>query len=260
MVALDAFGVLVDTVAVAVPFLPGGAGVALKACRAASIIDMAQAVDAGIGAVMNAQAAYQSFEQGDVGAGLFNAGMAVLGARGAVSNVRSAGRRGCLFNCFAEGTLVLTEDGERPIEEIAVGDRVWAWNEETGESELAEVVRLHERETLEVYTLHVGVGEVLETTDEHPFWVVGRGWTEVEDLQPGDILTTYEGQELRLVAVERQERKLRVYNFEVRGLHTYFVGDAQVLVHNCDDVLDPKSIHFMQSSAKNQSGEFRRLP
>ena len=99
---------------------------------------------------------------------------------------------------------------ERPIEEIEVGDRVWAWNEETGESELAEVVRLFERETLEVYTLHVGVGEVLETTDEHPFWVVGRGWVEVEDLRPGDILTSYEGQELRLVAVDRQERMLQV--------------------------------------------------
>lgn len=232
MAAFDAFGVLLDTVAVAVPFLPGGVGVALKACRAAAIIDMAQAVDQGIGAAMSANAAYESFEQGDVGAGLFNAGMAVLGARGAVSNVRSA-RKGCLFNCFAEGTLVLTEDGERPIEEIRVGDRVWAWNEETGESELAEVVRVYERETLEVYTLHIGVDETLETTDEHPFWVVGRGWVEVEDLQVGDILRTYEGQELRLVAVERQERTLRVFNFEVRGLHTYFVGNARVLVHNC---------------------------
>jgi len=233
MAVLDAFGVLVDAVAVATPFVPGGVGVALKACRAAAIIDMAQAVDQGIGAATSANAAYQSFEQGDVGAGLFNAGMAVLGARGAVSNVRAAGRRGCLFNCFGEGTLVLTEDGERPIEEIREGDLVWAWNEETGESELAEVIRVYERETLEVYTLHVGVGETLETTDEHPFWVVGRGWVEVEDLQVGDILRTYEGQELRLVAVERQERVLRVYNFEVRGLHTYFVGDASILVHNC---------------------------
>ena len=232
MATLSAFGVLVDAAAFAVPFVPGGAGVALKACRAATVIKMAQAVDAGLNAAVSANAAYRSFEQGDVGEGLFNAGMAVLGARGAASNVRAT-RRSCLFNCFAEGTLVLTEDGERPIEEVAVGDRVWAWNEETGESELAEVVRLFERETLEVYTLHVGVGEVLETTDEHPFWVVGRGWVEVEDLRPGDILTTYEGQELRLVAVERQERSLRVYNFEVRGLHTYFVGDAQVLVHNC---------------------------
>jgi hypothetical protein len=165
------------------------------------VINKAQAVDGGVNAALSANSAYQSFEHGDVRGGLFNAGMTALGARGAASNARAA-RRGCLFNCFAEGTLVLT-DGERPIEEIEVGDRVWAWNEETGASELAEVVRLFERETLEVYALHVGVDEVLETTDEHPFWVVGRGWVEVEDLRPGDIMTSYEVQELPLVAVDR---------------------------------------------------------
>ena len=33
-------------------------------------------------------------------------------------------------NSFVAGTLVLTEDGLRPIEMIETGDRVWAWNEE----------------------------------------------------------------------------------------------------------------------------------
>jgi len=46
LIRADAGGVLVDTAALAVPFVPGGAGVVLKACRAATIIDMAQAVDA----------------------------------------------------------------------------------------------------------------------------------------------------------------------------------------------------------------------
>lgn len=37
------------------------------------------------------------------------------------------------FNCFKEGTLVETEDGLKPIEEIEIGDKVLAYDEETGE-------------------------------------------------------------------------------------------------------------------------------
>ena len=43
-------------------------------------------------------------------------------------------------SCFVEGTLVLAEDGHRPIEEIKVGDYVYAENPETGEKELKQVV------------------------------------------------------------------------------------------------------------------------
>jgi hypothetical protein len=32
--------------------------------------------------------------------------------------------------------------------------------------------------------------------------------------------------------VERRDEKVKVYNFEVEGFHTYFVSDLEVLVHN----------------------------
>jgi hypothetical protein len=153
---------------------------------------------------------------------------------------------GCLSlrNCLGEGTEVETSEGPVAIEELEEGDQVWAWNEWTREPELAEVVRVFEREVPEFYRLYVGAEEVLEATGEHPFWVVGQGWVEVEDLRPGDVLRTYEGYELRLVAVEREERSLRVYNFEVRGLHTYFAGRNRVAVHNCSKINDEDFVRF----------------
>ncbi|WP_433946887.1 Hint domain-containing protein [Paenibacillus sp. SN-8-1] len=42
--------------------------------------------------------------------------------------------------CFTAGTKVLTDVGEKPIEEIEVGDKVLSKNEETGEVEYKEVV------------------------------------------------------------------------------------------------------------------------
>lgn len=41
-------------------------------------------------------------------------------------------------------------------------------------------------------TLYIG-DEVIEATAEHPFWLDGKGWTEVKDLKVGDFLVTSGG-------------------------------------------------------------------
>ena len=44
--------------------------------------------------------------------------------------------------CFTGDTLVSTEDGSRRIDDIQVGDKIWAYNTETGERELKEVLSI----------------------------------------------------------------------------------------------------------------------
>ncbi|MCP4574071.1 MAG: hypothetical protein GY838_17055, partial [bacterium] len=83
---------------------------------------------------------------------------------------RSAGYEPpCPLNCFAAGTLVLKADGLVSIEEIAPGDKVWAYDSVTGELRLAEVLRVFEREVHEVWILTVG-DAVIVTTAEHRFF------------------------------------------------------------------------------------------
>ena len=75
------------------------------------------------------------------------------------------------IGCFVAGTIVKTEDGEKNIEDVKVGDYVLAENPETGEREYKRVARtyIHEKTTL----VHVFVGdEEIETTVEHPFEVL----------------------------------------------------------------------------------------
>jgi RHS repeat-associated protein len=48
--------------------------------------------------------------------------------------------RGC--GCFVAGTLVVTPDGTRAIEEIEIGDPVLAWNPDTGETTQQSVTAL----------------------------------------------------------------------------------------------------------------------
>ena len=64
-----------------------------------------------------------------------------------------------MFNpsCFTGDTEVYTSEGLVCIEEIEVGDEVWAYNSETGETELKEVLNVWIKETDEI--LHVSTSD-----------------------------------------------------------------------------------------------------
>ena len=101
-------------------------------------------------------------------------------------------------HCFIAGTLVacLSADGEeihKRIEEIEVGDRVLAYDEETGEQAYKPVVHLFRNETKEWYHVFID-GEEIECTGEHPFYVKGKGFIPAKELKSGDkcLLSTGE--------------------------------------------------------------------
>lgn len=135
-------------------------------------------------------------------------------------------------NCFPAGTLVLTDEGEKSIEEIKVGDKVLAKSDETGEVAYKKIVGLFQKQADEIYYIHIR-NEIIEVTGEHPFWVDNKGWTLVEDLKNGDLLVSSDGTKLGIDKIEKQRKRVKVYNFEVEDFHSYFVSDLRIWVHNC---------------------------
>ena len=135
--------------------------------------------------------------------------------------------------CFIAGTVILTNVGKIAIENIEEGMLVWAKNTETGEEGFKEVLKTFENETDELVHLFVG-GEEIITTPEHPFYVKDKGFIGAIHLRAGDILVLVNGQYAILEKIQHEilEAPIKVYNFEVEGYHTYFVGDCAVLVHN----------------------------
>ncbi len=73
-----------------------------------------------------------------------------------------------------------------------------------------------------------------------PIYVEGKGWLNAGELAEGDRLRRIDGGWARMLAIERVvlDTPEMVYNFTVRGLHTYFVLEAGVLVHNCDTIIE----------------------
>lgn len=82
--------------------------------------------------------------------------------------------------CLLPGTMVLTDDGERPVEGLAVGDRL-----RTGDG-WARIGAIHPKNAVSAVALYVG-GRVLRVTADHPI-LVGRRWVEAGRIRRGDFV------------------------------------------------------------------------
>ncbi|MEV4769345.1 polymorphic toxin-type HINT domain-containing protein [Micromonospora humida] len=136
---------------------------------------------------------------------------------------------------FSADTQVLMADGSvMPIKDIKVGDRVTAADPQAGEKGSRPVTNLwiHE-DKLSVLLVD---GNVLSTTEDHPFWnVTDQKWERADELDPGDLLATLAGGSVAVNGlVPGTTWADAAYILTVNGIHTYYVvaGDVPVLVHN----------------------------
>ena len=145
---------------------------------------------------------------------------------------------GLTSQCFTGDTLVSTEHGLRPIEEIQAGDYVWSENTETGEKELKKVLGVSVTETTVLVHVSMEDGTEINTTENHPFYVEGKGWCAASGLEDGDILHAQDGSAVTVKDVEARQldEAVKVYNLEIEEYHTYYVSGREVLVHNVCDV------------------------
>ena len=159
--------------------------------------------------------------------------------------------------CFVAGTTVLTAAGAVAIETIQAGDMVWAWDEETGEVALKEVVETYVNETDELVHVFVN-GEEIVTTPSHPFYSPVKGWTDAIHLRAGDILLLLNGEYVVVEKVQHEilEAPVTVYNFHVEDYHTYYVTEVGILVHN---VCKAEKHHFLSNKNKKYTPQFEAI-
>ena len=136
--------------------------------------------------------------------------------------------------CFTAGTKVSTPNGLRNIEDLKAGDIVYTFNEETKQVEQKEIEEWFEREESEIATLVFANGEKIENTMPHPYYVVGKGWTETKNLAIGDKILTQNNEEIEIINIIKKtlDKPIKVYNMSIKDNHNYFVGNGKLLVHN----------------------------
>ena len=161
--------------------------------------------------------------------------------------------------CFVGGTKVLTENGLKNIEDIKVGEKVYSYNEKSKKTELKEIEEVYINKSAEIITIkyeknnkmnsnlvshinnigsHYNSNDLTEAnelkcTHEHPFYVVGKGWTKAEEIKKGDKILTIDGSEVIITNVQSNfVNTTKVYNLSVKDNHSYYVSKFGVLTHN----------------------------
>lgn len=136
--------------------------------------------------VIDAAAAVHFANKGEVGNAIIS-GLSILPAGDWLKLARVGKHTKTLkrvincLTCFTGETLILTEDGAKQIHDIQLGDRVWAYNEDTGEIALKEVLQTHYLERDTIVEVHLSTGNIINATPNHPFFVHGS-WFQVKDL------------------------------------------------------------------------------
>ncbi len=133
--------------------------------------------------------------------------------------------------CFLAGTKVMTEAGEKNIEDIKEGEFVLS---HLGSNRVAKTFK---REyTGDMTKIEMPNGRTLTATSDHPIFEIDKGWREAGELHSNEKLQSSLGETITILTIDTfygncKSVPLFVYNIEVEKAHTYYAED--VLVHNC---------------------------
>lgn len=157
--------------------------------------------------------------------------------------VREQGKK-----CFVRGTKVLMSDlSEKNIENIKIGDKILGVNMNNFKFEEDKVINVTKFKSKKIIKMVLSNSNTIEFTNDHPFWVVGKGWSvfnvqvaktrlefEVNQMEEKDYILIYDnGKLLPLQIIELYDTKefKAVYNLDnVEKNNTFFAN--KVLVHN----------------------------
>lgn len=157
-------------------------------------------------------------------------------------------------HCLVAGTMVATEHGELPIEQLGglVGTlRVHARSVSAGADVMRRVRAFSAREARGLVIITTRSGAAVTGTMDHRLWLHGD-FRPMRDACGRDTLLLRDGTRDEVVSVDRQpEREAVVYDIEVEEDHNFFANG--VLSSNCFIVDDP-----IKDKVEAQSETLRR--
>ena len=146
--------------------------------------------------------------------------------------------------CLRAGTLVWMADGSaRPIETISHGDWVMSADPEKGTEPVPRMVEsrvMTAHQHLRAFSIDMdgdsAADLTVQATDEHPFYVVGRGWTRADALCVNDVLRTTESLFAMVMSVDFVSEEVDAYNLDVGEPDSFFVWcpKGALLTHNLE--------------------------
>ena len=145
------------------------------------------------------------------------------------------------YGCLVGDTRVEMENGYKEISKIGIGDRVWTFNINTQERELAEVTMAMNKGEKNVYKVSTYHNEI-EGTDDHKLLTYDGDnlvYKQIGDIKVGDLLVIDNSKSSASKAYETDEvRKIEyvgkkeTYDITVSNDNSNFFANG-IVTHNC---------------------------
>jgi hypothetical protein len=168
------------------------------------------------------------------------------------------------MTCVAGWTLVNTLDGDIPIEEIQVGQRIWV-SDDLATPRAGVVQRVIDQGWKETVTVYGDYG-VITCTADHQFHTQ-RGWVEAGDLQPNDVLTVWQPPDWARLQEDRTVSELLADMWQSRETHLLLWKSAIAesdkvpeLLHGVKNEQSPKVPGLWISAEAGVHAEVQGLP
>lgn len=144
-------------------------------------------------------------------------------------------RAGDVYNCqytatcFTKRMKVSTPKGKININELKVGDEVYAFDEDKN-IKISKVIECinHDQIPQPIYMVKLENGAILESTLSHQFLDGEGNFKFLGDMKVGETVFSY-GKKIKILEI-KQSHFEEVYNIEVEKYHSYILED--VFVHN----------------------------
>lgn len=136
--------------------------------------------------------------------------------------------------CVLGETPVLTPSGFTKIEDLKIGDEVISKNETTGENEVKSITNIKSHLDYDIYYV-ITRKNTIKCTNDHIFYVKGKGKVCARNLQAGDFLITSGGLDIRIESIAYSiEDDLPVYDIAVEDNNNYYISEDCILVYTED--------------------------
>lgn len=154
-----------------------------------------------------------------------------------------------LDECFVAGTKI----GDKNIEDIQAGDFVESFNHKTNQVEIKEVEAVSKRKVSSKLLCLDLTGQVMIVTENHPIYVVGKGYIKAKDVQKGDEV--YE----KIVGKESLSKSdsIDLLGMSERNSDDYAVSAMEIQKNGRS--VSPKYLRKESSASKNRYYECEEL-
>jgi RHS repeat-associated protein len=157
--------------------------------------------------------------------------------------------------CFPAEALVHTPDGVREIQTLCEGDLVLAYDLTTKAVVARPVVACMRNWTLNLVKVKMG-DEIIWATRIHPFYLPETDeWIPASELKAGMKVLAIDLQSRMIDDVHVMATHEDTFNITVDELHTFFVGEVGLLVHNAAFTslgATPTEIYGIQNQATGE--------